>query len=345
MIAQEIRDPEGKLLAILKTLSNASAPLGSLTIAARLKLEGILLNERTVRYHLKLADARGYTQSFGRGGRMITDEGRQEIKQARAVRHIGNVIDKLKLLAFQTTFDPVKRTGRLPINTSIIDKKDFRKALGIMKSVFKAGICVSDLVAAAQEGQKLGSVVVPYGKIGLATICSVAVNGVLLKAGIPTEYKFSGMLEIRNLRPVRFIAAIDYAGTSLEPSEEFIRSGITGVNEAVRTGSGKVLGVFRTIPLPAKSAAEEMIAKLKNAGIGGVYPLGGGNEPLFQVAIEVNRTGMAQLNGLNPIAAAVENGIEIENIAGSGMIDYDQLQPVASLQLDKGEETDISIRE
>jgi HTH-type transcriptional regulator, global nitrogen regulator NrpRI len=345
MLGQEIRDPEGKLLAILKTLNNSSQPLGSYTIASRLKREGITLSERTVRYHLKQADAHGYTQSFGRGGRMITDEGRQEIKQARAVQHIGNVIDKLKMLAFQTTYSPEKRTGLIPINTSIIDKKDFKKALGIMKSAFKARICVSDLVAVAQEGQKLGSVVVPFGKIGLATVCSVAVNGVLLKAGIPTEYKFSGMLEILNSRPLRFVAAIDYAGTSLEPSEEFIRSGITGVNDVVRTGNGKGLGVFRTIPLPAKSAAEEKLARLKDAGIGGVYPLGGSHEPLFQVSIEMNRAGMVQLNGLNPAAAAVEAGIDIENFAGSGLIDYAQLQPVGKLQMARGDETDISVRE
>jgi HTH-type transcriptional regulator, global nitrogen regulator NrpRI len=345
MMGKEIHDPEGKLLTILKTLSNSAEPLGSYTIASRLKREGISLNERTIRYHLKLADSRGYTQSFGRNGRMITDEGRQEIIQARAVRHIGNVIDKLKTLAFQTTFDPKKRTGLLPINTSIIDKKDFKKALGIMKSAFKAGICVSDLVAVAHEGQKLGSAVIPYNKIGFATVCSVAVNGVLLKAGIPTEYKFSGTLELNNNRPVRFVAAVDYTGTSLEPSEEFIRSGITSVNEAVRTGSGKVLAVFRTIPLPAKSAAEEQLSLLKKAGIGGVYHLGSNNEPLCQVSTEVNRTGMVQLNGLNPVAAAVEAGIEVESFAGAGMIDYAQLQPIGKLQISRGEETDISIRE
>ena len=343
-MGQEIRDPEGKLLAILRTLNGSSQPLGSFAISSRLKLEGLDINERTVRYHLKLADARGFTRSFGRGGRMITDEGRQEIKQARAVYHIGNVVDKLKLLAFQTTFDPLKLTGLLPVNTSIIDKKDYRKALGIMRSAFRAGLCVSELVAVALEGEKLGTIVVPFGKIGFATVCSVAVTGVLLKAGIPTEYKFSGLLEIKNTRPVRFVAAVDYGGTSLDPSEEFIRTGITGINEAIRTGTGKVLGVFRTIPLPAKAAAEEQIARLKSAGIGGVYALSG-SEPLFQVPLEMNRVGMAQLNGLNPAAAAVEAGIEIENIAGSGMLEYNQLQPASKIRIEAGEDTDLSVRE
>jgi repressor of nif and glnA expression len=35
---------------------------------------------------------------------------------------------------------------------------------------------------------------------------------------------------------------------------------------------------------------------------------------------------MVQLGGLNPVAAAVEAGIEIDNIAESGLIDFSQLQ-------------------
>jgi len=66
---------------------------------------------------------------------------------------IGFVLEKLELLAFQTTFDPRQRTGQLPINTSLIDKNKFKKALTAMKDVFKAEMCVSELVATASEGE------------------------------------------------------------------------------------------------------------------------------------------------------------------------------------------------
>ena len=200
-----------------------------------------------------------------------------------------------------------------------------------MKEIFKAGICVSDLVAVASEGEKLGSVVVPSGKIGLATVCSVAIYGVLLKAGVPTEFRFGGVLEIRNSKPRRFVAIIDYAGTSLDPSEQFIRARMTSVGEASKTGNGKVLGVFRTIPAPAKEVVEEKLAGLKEVGIGGVYALGHTSEPLCQIPVAMNRIGIVQLGGLNPVAAAVETGIDIENIAESGMIDFQQLQSIWQL--------------
>ena len=169
------------IISILKILSENSRPLGSTTIARKLKLDGVLLGERGVRYHLRMTDLRGYTESLGRDGRVITSEGRQEIKEAMATQQLGFVREKLKALAFQTTFNPEKRTGKLPINTSLIKKSEFKRAISAMKDAFRAGICVSDLVAIAQEGEKLGSVIVPNGQIGLATVCSVAINGVLLQ--------------------------------------------------------------------------------------------------------------------------------------------------------------------
>ena len=37
------------------------------------------------------------------------------------------------------------------------------------------------------------------------------------------------------------------------------------------------------------------------------------------------RVGVVQLGGLNPVAAAVEAGIEVENFAESGLMDFEQL--------------------
>ena len=313
------------IISILKILSENSKPLGSTTIARKLKYDGVLLGERGVRYHLRIADLRGYTQSMGREGRMITPEGRQEIKEAFATQQLGFVREKLKTLAYQTTFDPEKRVGRLPINTSLIKKGELKRAISVMKDAFRANVCVSDLVAIAQEGEKLGSVIVPNGQIGLATVCSVVINGVLLRAGVSCDYRFGGVLQIRNSEPRRFVAIIEYAGTSLDPSEQFIRAKMTSVNETVKTGNGKILGVFRTIPALTREVVEKKLSLLKEAGIGSVFTLGNTNEPLCETPVELNRIGIVQLSGLNPIAAASEAGIEIENIAESGLIDFEEL--------------------
>jgi len=328
MLQNTSLDTERKIVSILKVLSRQSEPLGSITIARELERQGVFLSERAVRYHLRIMDERGYTQPFGRDGRMITSLGLKEVREALAPEQLGLIREKLEMLAYQTTFDPQKRTGQVPINLSLIDKDKFEAAKSAMEDAFKAGICVSDLVAIASEGETLGPVIIPSGKIGFATICSVVINGVLLKAGIPTDYRFGGILEVRESKPRRFVAVIEYSGTSLDPSEQFIRAKMTSVREVIQTGNGKVISVFRTIPAPARKDVEERIAMLKEAGIGGVFALGNTSEPLCQILVGLNQVGIIQLGGLNPVAAAVESGVEIENIAESGLIDFQQLQPV-----------------
>ena len=318
-------ETERKVISILKVLSESSEPLGSITIARELERHGIFLSERAVRYHLRITDERGYTQPLGRNGRMITPQGLEELRMALAPEQVGFIIEKLELLAFSTTFDPQKRTGKLPINTSLVDRDKFPKALAAMRDAFKAGICVSELVATAPEGEKLGSVIIPSGKIGFATVCSVTINGVLLKSGVPIESRFGGVLEVRDSRPRRFVAIISYAGTSLDPSEQYIRAKMTSVGEAVRTGKGKILANFREITAPSRTIVEEKVAMLRECGISGVHALGNTSEPVCQVAVGLNRVGMVLLGGLNPVAAAVEAGIEVENIAESGLIDFQQL--------------------
>jgi len=326
-------ETERKVIAILKVLSESTEPLGSIHIARELERHGIFLSERAVRYHLRITDERGYTQPMGHDGRMLTGHGVEELKMALAPEQVGFIHEKLELLAFRTTFDPKTRAGQVPINTSIIDQAEFKKAVDAMSEAFRAGLGVSDLVATASEGEKLGSVVVPRGKIGLATVCSVVINGILLKAGIPTESKFGGVLEIRDSKPRRFVAIINYAGTSLDPSEQYIRAKMTTVGEAVRTGHGKILANFREIPAPARAVAQEAIDSLREAGIHGVYALGNTSEPICQIVIGLNRVGMVLLGGLNPVAAAVESGIEIENIAESGMIEFSRLTSFWKLKL------------
>ena len=325
MLQGAISDAEQKVITILKVLSESSEALGSIAIARELEHHGVFLSERTVRYHLKMTDERGFTVPMGRDGRMITAEGLEELRLGLAPEQVSFMRHRLELLAFLTTFDPEKRTGHVPINTSLFDKDEFAEALVSMRNAFKAGFCVSELVATAQEGEKLGDVVIPTGKVGLATVCSVIINGVLLKRGVPTESKFGGVLEIRRWKPRRFVAIIDYGGTSLDPSEQYIRARTTSVNEAATTGSGRILANFREMPGPAKPIVEEVIPMLKEAGIGGVYVLGDPSEPVCQIAMGLNRLGMVLLGGLNPLAAAAEAGIAVENVGESGLIDYEQL--------------------
>jgi repressor of nif and glnA expression len=322
MIGTESKEVERKFIAILKVLSESQVPLGARVIAQRLKDHGVELGERAVRYHLKLMDERGLTELVGRDGRLIKKPGVEEVKSALVRDKVGFSISRIELLAFQTDFDCEKRTGAVPVNISFFAREKFEKAVRVMKPVFAAGLCVSDLVAVAEEGEKLGELVVPRGHIALATVCSVVLNGTLLKAGVPMDSKFSGILQIRNGKPLRFVELIQYSGCSLDPSEVFIRAKMTTVTEVVKRKEGNVLATYREIPALCRPLVEEVVAKLKEAGINGLLVMGNVSETVCEIPVELNRIGIILLNGLNPVAAAVEAGIEAETRGMSAVIEY-----------------------
>ena len=321
----ETQDVERKVFSILKVLSESQEVLGARVIAHRLKDYGIELGERAVRYHLKLMDERGLTQLIGREGRLITEPGVEELKSALVGDKVGFAISRIELLAFRTDFDLDKRTGSVPVNTSFFPKEKFGRALQAMKPAFAKGLCVSDLVAMASEGERLGEILVPRDRVGLATVCSIVVNGTLLKVGVPVNSKFSGILQIRNHKPLRFVELIHYAGCSLDPSEIFIRAGMTSVTEVARNGEGKILATYREIPALCQPIIKEVVAKLKAAGLGGLLLMGNTSEPVCEIPVELNRIGIILFNGLNPVAAAKEAGIEAENHGMSTVVEYQNL--------------------
>jgi len=321
----ETQDVERKTIAIMRILRDSPEPLGARVISYHLKDHGIKLSERAVRYHLKLMDERGFTESVGRNGRLITQLGREELESALVSDKVGFVASKIELLAYQTNFDLDKHQGKVPVNISFFPERQFKKAIEVMKGAFQSGICVGDLVAVARQGERLGGIIVPQGKIGLATVCSVIINGALLKAGIPMDSKFGGILQIKNHKPLRFVELIQYSGSSLDPSEIYITSKMTSVGQAARKGEGRILANFREIPAICQPIAEKVVAGLKEANLGGLFMMGEVSKSLCEVPVELNKVGMILTGGLNPVAAAVESGIEVENHAMSTVMEYQDL--------------------
>jgi HTH-type transcriptional regulator, global nitrogen regulator NrpRI len=328
----ETQDVEPKVLAILSVLGDSREAVGSRIIAKRVKELGIELGERAIRYHLRFMDEKGLTRLVGRrDGRLITELGQAELKKARVANKVGYALTKIETLAFRTNFDFDTLSGSIPANVSFFRKEDFSKALKIMKPVFKAGLCVSDLVIVAGEGESIGEVIVPQGRTALATVCSIVVNGTLLKAGVPIDSKFAGILQIRNRSPLRFVEIIHYAGSSLDPSEIFIRANMTSVAGVMDGGNGEILANYREIPATCQPLAEEIAVKLKKAGLGGIYAVGSVSEPVCEVPIELNRIGMVLIGGLNPVAAAAEAGIHSESRAMSALVDYKTLVKISDI--------------
>jgi len=277
-------------------------------------------------------DERGLTRLAGRrDGRLITELGQAELEKAMVTQKVGFALSRIEILAFRTNFNWDKRTGPIPANVSFFCKEDFNKALRAMKPIFHAGLCVSDLVAVASEGDSIGDMIVPEGKIALATVCSIVVNGMLLKAGVPIDSKFGGILQVRNHTPLRFVELIHYDGSSLDPSDIFIRANMTSVAKAAEDGNGDILANYREIPAICQPLAAEVAVKLKDAGLGGILLMGTVSEPVCEIPIDLNRIGVVLIGGLNPVAAAQEAGITSQSHAMSILVDYQTLVKVTEI--------------
>jgi repressor of nif and glnA expression len=326
---------ERKEITIMRILNDSPEPLGARVIAHHLKEHGLELGERAVRYHLKFMDERGLTRLVGkRDGRALTEKGIAEVKSALVEDKVGFAISRIEALSFRTTFDCEKLSGLVPVNVSFFRRDNFERALKAMKPAFNAGLGTSNLVAVASEGKQLGEVTVPPGMMGLATVCSVVFNGVLLKAGIPMDSRFGGILQMRNGQALRFTELIDYAGCSLDPSTIFIKARMTSVRQAVGNGAGEVLANFREIPSICRPVAEQTIAAMGQAGFHGVVAMGEMSEPVCEIPVGMNKAGVVLLGGLNPVAAAEENGIEAENLAMSTVMEYQDLVNFADAVID-----------
>lgn len=328
-------DIERKSMVILRILNQAGQPLGARIIARKMKDYGISLSERAVRYHLQFMDERRLTDLVGRrDGRVITGKGVEELRNARVQDKVGYAISRIEILSYRTTFDLNTRKGLIPVNISFFPEKIFPEALSAMKQAFQAGLCISDLVCIAKAGSFMGDMNVPEGHVGFATVCSVVLNGVLLKQGIPMDSKFGGILQVQDKKPVRFVELIHYSGTSLDPSEAFINAKMTKVTDVIIKGEGKVLANFREVAGICRENVIEIVEKLAKVGIQGVLSMGKIGEPVCQVPVDANKVGMILFGGLNPVASARELGFGAENLAMSTVMDFQGLNPFSQVYRD-----------
>ena len=187
------------------------------------------------------------------------------------------------------------------------------------------------LMTLLDEGEQIGETVIPGGMYGIGTVCSITLNGALIKAGIPVTSSFGGLLEIHDRAPDRFTAIIRYDGTSIDPLEIFITSGMTETGAASLTGNGFVGASFREIPSAARERVMELDVLLKSRGLGGYFKLGFPGQSLLDIPVGEGRAGMVVAGGLNAVAPLVEKGIPIKSKALSGLVDYSRLFPYEEL--------------
>lgn len=316
------RKAERVRMAVLRVLSELDGPAGGSRIGGRLLSEGIELDPRTIRYYLNQLDESGYTRMVSRRkGREITESGRKQLLKDEGHARVGIVSARVGTLAYQMTFSSAGG-GSLIVNVALVDPADMGRSARELQLVSGQGLTMGDRVIVADAGDRIGDVVIPEGYVGIGTVCSLSLNGILQKEGIPVVSRFGGLLELRERNPVRFINMIEYGGSTLDPLEIFIRADMTRVRNVALRGSGIVCASFREVPSAAVDRIKYVTRKIRRFGLGGVLALGRPDQPLLGIGVSEGHCGMLVAGGLNSVAAAKETGIRLSFYSLAGLEDY-----------------------
>ncbi|PLX51259.1 MAG: hypothetical protein C0613_01290 [Desulfobulbaceae bacterium] len=314
-----------KELTILRILQKAETPLSSSKILESLQAMGQESSERTIRHYFKILDDKGLTANLGKKGRIITPLGHKELSKARIFDKVGFLQTKIDQLTFRMNFDLSSRSGTVILNITLISQEILASAEPLIRKVYDAGYSMGSMMALFAPGERMGEFVIPEGMVGFGTVCSITLNGVLLAHGIPTHSIFGGLLELRKRQATRFVEIIKYDGTSLDPLEIFIRSGMTDYRGAVKDGNGRIGAGFREVPADSRDKVLALIKKLEEVGLGGFLLIGWPGQPLLEIPVAEGRTGIVVIGGLNPVAILEESGIKLQSRAMAGMVEYGKL--------------------
>lgn len=314
-----------RLIEILRVIEDADKPIGARAISDSLSNRGYELGERAVRYNLKILDELGFTKKQGYSGRMLTPIGMRELNDALVDDRIGFVNTRIEEYMYRTSLDIARDGGDVIVNTSLINKDDYEQVAQILKDAFDAGYTISRRVLVLDEREELGSLKVPVGCVGIATLCSITLDGLLMKSGIPANTSFAGVVDVRDRRPAEFTDLIAYAGSSVDPMRVFMARRVTRAADAIFKGSGRLLANVREVPLAAAKQAKELLSQANSRGLCGLIEIGRPGEPILGCPISSGRLGIVFYAGVNGAAAAEEIGIKIRTHPISALVDYSKM--------------------
>jgi len=227
------------------------------------------------------------------------------------------LLSKTWNLIYQVDFDIETHSGNVITNISYINKQELDDALDIFEEVMKLGpkFCTSKYFATVPGKDK--------NKVGIATVCSLTIDGILTKHGVSTTPQYGGILET-NAKEPRFIELTAYNGSSLDPHEIYIAKSMTSVNEAIK-GGGRVLASLREIPYVSRQDAVNVLEEVQDAGFS-ILKVGKPSELVYNAKVERYHVGIVAPGGLNPIAALKEHGMDVEPKAVETMMKVSDME-------------------
>lgn len=241
---------------------------------------------------------------------------------------------RIENMMYEVTFDLARRKGNIIVNISVVNESDFKKVLDLIKQAVHSGLSVSPYIKIIYPGEKIGNIRIGNKKIGIATACSITIDGVLLKAGIPVKPKFGGVVEIHDGSPLRFTEILAYDSTTIDPLDVLMSQELTSVTGMINTGSGKILANLREAPMAARDKIEEVLDSLVEAGFSCILEVGEPNNDILGIQVGRDKLGIVVIGGTNPMALVQEHGIEIDTQEMSMLLGIEGMSHIDELNLD-----------
>lgn len=305
---------ERKCIEILRLLKEYQEPVGAKRLSELMGEHGFALTDRAVQYYLSYLDEMGFTRKVGNRGRVLTSAGISETERALVDERIGFIISKLEKLAFKSNFNPETGTGNVAYNLSFVPHEQLDSVSKAFDEAIKGKISFFSSYKVIDNDPRI-----PQGHSGIITVCSITMDGVLQKCGIPVKMAFGGTVEIKNNKPTGFTDLIGYKGTTVDPLLLFINAGMTSIGSALKTGNGTVLANVREIPDTAADLINDIASSMRRSGF--LFPVAMGTG-ILNVRPDPYRTSIVAYSGMNLIGYAIEKGFNLKTEIGAGNISY-----------------------
>jgi hypothetical protein len=309
---------ERKYLEILRILKEHQDPMGAKRLSEILAERGFVLTDRAVQYYLRYLDEMGFTRKVGNTGRVLTREGMAETESALVDERIGFIISKLERLAFRSTFDPATGTGDVAYNLSVVPEEEAAGVVRSFEKVSRAGYGFFPRCRILDRDPRITP-----GQVGIITLCSITLDGVFQRAGIPVTMAYGGRLAFEGGVVKGFLDLVGYRGTTIDPLQLFISAGLTSIREVVASGTGVALANVREVPVPALDLAGDLLSRMGQWGF--TPPVGMGNQ-VFNTPHSPHHVSIVSYSGMNMVGHGIEEGYRIRTEIGAGTIPFSRMQ-------------------
>ena len=203
--------------------------------------------------------------------------------------------------------------GNIIANISYINKNDLDTSIEIMKNVNKT------LPQFVNPYYKITKHPKDENKVGIATVCSLTIDGVLIKNGIMCNPRYGGLLELNKQK--LFVELISYNGSSIDPHKIFINKGMTNLSNK-RTKY--ILASIKEAPYITRNKSEKILNTLNEIGLH-IPKIGKPRELIYNAKVDNYNFGIVANSGLNGIAALKEQNINVDVEAAKHLISFDEM--------------------